>query len=190
MSFRAEKRAFLVRVLGEERVRALERDLPAAEKMLEDAGIAFKADGEMIGLPLGGATSFGAADVYQKASATAQETLDLVDIFRLITSNILADDSLEVADRPALLEAAAGEFGRRLQGLGTEALKELAPRAATALKAAESGVQPYVDDLVGVGTGVKALDDASTEAVKGLEDSPAPASGIVADLLRQGPIQS
>ena len=148
MPLRPEKRAFLVKVLGAERVARLEEELPRAEKMLEEMGVAFKDDGAMVGRPLGGATSFGQADAFRKASAAAERTLDLVDVFRIVTSNVLADDALKAADKPALLKAAATEFGKRLEGLG-KAEKALLERW---IPASESGpaspAAGYVEDLV------------------------------------------
>ena len=185
MSFRSEKRAFLVSVLGEVRTAALERDLPLAEKMLEEMGVGWKDDGAMIGQPLGGATSFPEADAYREAAETAQETLDLVDIFRLITGNIFADDE---ADKPALLEAAAVEFGARLQLLGKKELEELNPRVVKALKATTSGVQPYVDDLVGVGAGIKSADPTVEAEAKRLRESGQPAASLVAALIEVGAV--
>jgi hypothetical protein len=188
MPFGEAKRAFLVRVLGEERVARLEEDLPRAEKMLEEMGIAFKDDGAIVGRPLGGAVSFAQADAYTKASQAAQETLDLVDVFHIITSNVLTDDELKAADKPALLKAAATEFGARLSGLGKKELEELTPRmvkVGEGQKAGDFGGAKYVADLL-AGSGVKSLNDEAAQEVEALRG---PAAGIVRDLLRQGAIQ-
>ena len=187
---RPEKRAFLVRVLGAERTRWLLQRLPEAEKALEEMGVAFKDDGALVGRPLGGATSFGQADAFLKASEAAERTLTLVDVFRVVTSNVLASNELKAADKPALLKAAATEFGKRLGQL-SKGEKALLERWIPASKSGAPQASPaagYVEDLLNTSV-APSEGDGEGESVKELREGGGPAADYVADLLTGGAVQ-
>ena len=195
MPMKATKRAFLVRVLGEERTKALLAALPRMEAELEDAGIAWKsitamgeamqagkAEEAVIAAPapgLAGATSFQGADQFQQAADLESNAEAEISTFRSILDNIFADVDLEMAEKLARVEATASDLAKRLRKGGGEKSLEPAPIGI--------GAAVYVQDL-GLASGVKALDAEAATAVKSLEGSPAPAAGIVSDLIRQGAI--
>lgn len=206
-----EKHAFLVSVLGAERTKRLLDALPAMEKALMDAGIAWKqvadleldalravcsgpgcataskADGEegvVIAAPgLAGATTFAAADQFTEAAALEVAAEVEIETFRALLDNIFSDVDLAMGEKLERVQATASDLAERLGSVGEKAV-------TTGQKdAARPPAAGYVDDLCAA-SGVKALDAETAQAVKSLQASPQPATGIVAALLAGGAIQS
>lgn len=204
MPLRAHKRALLVNLIGEAKVRALEERLPELEKQLEESGIGWKSadalraalcvgpgvgvgyavDGEEAAVmvapapALGGATSFPDADQFDEAAALEANAEAEISTFRALLDNIFAEPDLAMSAKLERIQATASDLAKRLgKGAAEKALEPATPAAAV-----------YAFDL-GLTSGVKALDDESAEAVKSLQDGVHPAGRIVADLLTQGAVQ-
>lgn len=167
----AEKREFLVSVVGEERTKVIEEELTRMERALQELGVGWKDDGVMVGRPLGGSTTFAQVDEFRKASEAAAETLDLVDDFRIIIANIL-DAELAPSEKASLLKGAASEFSKRVGALPAGEKAMLSRRilfkggepASKAAGPGAEGVGGYIDLLRG-----KPLDPQVQKAVDELE---------------------
>ena len=200
---RDHKRALLVNLIGEAKVRALEERLPELEKRLEESGIGWKsadalrtalcvgpgcpdpsgskADGEETAVmvapapALGGAISFPDADQFDEAAALEANAEAEITTFRQLLDIIFSAPDLAMSAKLERIQATASDLAKRLgQGAGEKA--EPATPAA-----------PYVADL-GLASG-PALDAEAVEAAKALEGSPQPAAALVFELIRQGPVQ-
>ena len=200
MALRAEKRAFLVAVLGEDRVRQLEKRLPRAEKALEKLGIGWKEAScmmEGMGCPPGvaagyadqpeepsmvavatvpvGPTTFSELEAEEEAREDGYEVEALTGTLNLLIDNIMTAPDLEAQDKQAKLNQAVGDFQVRLGSIGEKAMMGSSPAA------------PYVD-LLGT-AGATSLGGEAAQAVKELEGSGQPAAGIVAAFLHRGGVQ-
>lgn len=201
MPLRPEKRAFLVRVLGEARVKALEEGLPRAEKQLEAMGIGWKEAASLkaaicpegpdcatgyatdleevvaVAVPAGGPTSFEEVEAEDAAREEAAEARSLTATFDMLIGNIMNLPEADAAAKLKLLEQAMTELKARVVKVGSKAL-------------ASSPAARYVQDLVGGGTGAKDVDQATVQAeAKRLAESGAPAAAIVGDLLLHGAVR-
>src|SRR5437870_1573491 len=94
MPFTDKRRKFLVSVLGEERVRELEEQLPLLSKTLREHGVRYKDL-----TAIGRATSFAEADALREIS-------NKLDAFSGIVFNITAGDMAPDAKRAAVQQAA------------------------------------------------------------------------------------
>ncbi len=157
MGFTREKRKWLVDMLGEDRVREIEGQLPLLSQTLKQAGVRYK----------GGPISFAEADA-------ARETDRLLGIFEGLVTNIATSD-MTPADKGSAMAAAASDLAARL---GATPKASTTPKAGA--KANETRVSfpaaAYANDL---------LNPPSTAAVKALRNSKAPASDYAADLLER-----
>lgn len=168
MPMSVSKREFLLKVLGPERLEALERELPRMEQVLMSAGIGWKEIGPA--RPLGGATSWQAADAFQEGL----EVLELADVFSMIISNVLDDAELDTEEKAALVAAAADDLEHRL----TEATGEK--------QAGHSPAQPYID-LLGRRPAPATHDEEGEKAYSG-DPLAAAAAPYIGDLIRQGAV--
>ncbi len=200
MPMKPEKRAFLVRVLGEERVKSLEEALPLMEQRLMASGVGWAslddaeelraivcpegpdcATGfadtvtEVVVVPAGGPVTFEELEKEDAAREKGAEVRSLTATFEMLISNIMGLPVEDQAKKVKLLEKAVGELKSRISRVGEKALG--------------SGAGVYVADLVGGGSGAKSADQAAVEAeAKRLEESRAPAAALVSALMRGGAV--
>ena len=180
MPFGEAKRAFLIRVLGLERVKALEDMLPRMERELEARGIGFKDADSLREVMIGytddepevmvvaptGPTSFDEAEAADEAREEGAEVRSLTATFEMLVSNIMAPGEAEATEKVKLLAKALEELKSRVVKVGSKALAN--PAA------------PYVALLAGGGSAIK-----STE----VEELQGPAASLVGQLLRYGAVQ-
>ena len=101
MGFALDKRRFFVEVLGEERVRQMEKHLPALAKELEVLGVAFK---DLI---------------YDVVSFGDEEAVRLFEVFLGIAGNIVHHTPENTTpEKLALLKQAVGDLASRIGGAG------------------------------------------------------------------------
>lgn len=115
MALSRERRAFLVGVMGEHRVQALEEALAAKERRLMEAGIGFKQLGEG-GRPFGGAVTWEQLDAYERA----EETADVGRVFNAIVGNIMSDSEMTAEAKAAAVRKAVDDMESRLGDVGAK----------------------------------------------------------------------
>ncbi len=204
MPLKPEKRAFLVRVLGEERTKALTDALPKMERALMEAGIGWKELDSLkaaictgpdcatgfadtvtevvatVAIPVG-PTTFEEAEKEDAAREKGAEVRSLTAVFEMLVGNIMALQQAEAAEKIKLLAKAVEELKSRLGKVGSKALVP---------SAGGFGGAKYVQDLLGSGSGTNSADAVAAEAeAKRLRNSDQPTAGIVADLLTGGAVQ-
>ena len=152
MPFTREKRKWLESVLGPDRVRELEEQLPLLSKTLREFGVAYK--------DLGGATTFAEVDALR-------EQARLTSMFADIAGNIinapsaapekarllkqLADDlSARLTGKPAAAGKAVGfkQRGRPGSVYASDLLNPPSPTAAKALRDSKAPASDYAADLL------------------------------------------
>src|SRR5437667_11624741 len=128
MGFTREKRKWLVDMLGEDRVREIEGQLPLLSQTLKQAGVRYK----------GGPTSFAEADA-------AREADRLLGIFEGLVTNIATSD-MTPADKGSAMAAAASDPAARP---GATPKASPTPKASAKARADVQPAAAYASDLLG-----------------------------------------
>ena len=189
MPFAEAKRKFLVNVLGEARVKALEEALPRMERELEERGVGWKAATSLQEVMIGytdieeeasvvvavtpvGPTTFQEVEKEDAAREKGAEVRSLTGTFEFLLTNIMALPVEDQAEKVRLLEKAMHDLTSRITEVGSKAV-------------GSSPAAQYVQDL----TGAKSDRGGTAVAVKELRERGEPAADLVADLISRGAVE-